>query len=232
VIESGRIEILREEDERLVRLAVLQPGQIFGEMGLVDERPRSLTARAVEVSRVTTVTRDELVELLFHRPEEGLRYIRTLFERLRAMNTRVAQAEDPPPAKTVAPAVRLTLLPLTDTASRVVPKRGRVIERLPFRIGRASEGKERDPLGMNDLSLPDEVPYHVSRNHLALEQNAQDVVVRDRGSFLGTIVNGVHVGGRHRGAEARLVEGENELALGSADSPYRFRVIVERDPGF
>ena len=229
VIESGRVEILREESERSVRLAVLEPGQIFGEMGLVDERPRSLTARALDATRVTTVTRDELVEMLFQRPEEGLKYVRTLFERLRAMNARVAQAEDLLPLDKASQPERVKILPLTDAMAKVLPADGLFVERLPFRVGRAADGKARDPLGLNDLALSDEVPYHVSRNHLALERNAQHLVVRDRGSFLGTLVNGVHIGGRHRGAEAVLVEGENEIALGSADSPFRFRVILERE---
>ena len=51
------------------------------------------------------------------------------------------------------------------------------------------------------------------------------------GSFLGTIVNGVEIGGRHSVAAAELKLGENDLVVGTVDSPFRFRVIVHRGPG-
>jgi len=225
VIESGQIEILKGE---VVRLGLLGAGQIFGEMGLVDERPRVLTARAVTEAQVTTVTRDELVDLLFRRPEEGLKYLRMLFERLRAMNFRVASAEE---AETVSwperIAPRVTLFALSEEGAEAVPAKGLVLDHFPFRIGRASKHGQRDPLGMNDLALQDESPYRVSRHHVCFDLVADRVVVKDRGSYLGTIVNGSRIGGEHSNTEVALQPGENRVALGTADSPFRFRVVVK-----
>ena len=61
------------------------------------------------------------------------------------------------------------------------------------------------------------------------EESLRDhVIVRDRGSFLGTIVNGAQIGGRHHAGTAHLRIGENEITVGSAESLFRIRVTVER----
>ncbi|MAR57184.1 MAG: hypothetical protein CMM93_08385 [Rickettsiales bacterium] len=49
VIVSGRIEIYHEQaDGGVERIAVLQPGAMFGEMGPMDDAPRNASARALE----------------------------------------------------------------------------------------------------------------------------------------------------------------------------------------
>jgi CRP-like cAMP-binding protein len=226
-LEAGRIEIVREEAVGDVVLAVLEPGEIFGEMGLVDERPRSLTARALEPARVTTVGRDEFVDMLLHRPQDSLAYVRHLFERLRAMNQR---ATEPPPrgsqATAVASAVRL--LPASPRAGEVLPPEVIEIDRFPFRVGRALQKGRLPGLEQNHLVLPDAPPYHVSRNHFAVDFSGGQLLVRDRGSYLGTIVDGAVLGGGQGGsAELALAPGDHEIVVGSGHSPFKLTVRVE-----
>jgi CRP-like cAMP-binding protein len=59
VIESGRVEIYRTlaNGER-TSLALLEAGQMFGEMGVLDAAPRSASARAVTDVVVRTVDLD------------------------------------------------------------------------------------------------------------------------------------------------------------------------------
>ena len=231
VIRSGHVGILKGEPETPVILAQLEPGDIFGEMGLVDERPRSATARADDEVQVTTVTPDEFVDMLFDRPKETIKYIRTLFERLRAMNAQFgAQA-----ALILTSAIRpvrtkVTLQPLSPASAKVVDKGGLTLDRFPFRVGRVTLKGERDSLDANDLYLPDQPPFNVSRNHFSLERTQEQVVLRDRGSYLGTIVNGEHLGGDRTAGEAGLTEGENEVIVGGRSSPFRFQVVVEPRP--
>ena len=47
VLVSGQVEILKKTTNGLVRLAVISPGEVFGEMGVVDRSNRSVTAKAV-----------------------------------------------------------------------------------------------------------------------------------------------------------------------------------------
>jgi CRP-like cAMP-binding protein len=227
IIKSGQVEILKGFPDRPVRLALLGPAQIFGEMGLVDERPRSLAARAVTEVRLKAVTRDAFATMIIEQPKESLKYLKTLFERLRAMNTRVAGESMPETAGQAETRLSVMLVPLTSKAGQVVPQEGLTLTVFPFRIGRASqELKGYDPMEINDLILPDESPHYVSKNHLSIDVEQGRAIIRDRGSYLGTVVNGLSIGGHHRGASAVLREGGNEVIIGSAHSPFRFRVTV------
>ena len=49
VIDSGEVDIVKEVDGEPVVLARLGAGEIFGEMGLVDDKPRSATASVVVI---------------------------------------------------------------------------------------------------------------------------------------------------------------------------------------
>jgi pSer/pThr/pTyr-binding forkhead associated (FHA) protein len=80
---------------------------------------------------------------------------------------------------------------------------------------------------MNDLALEDDAPFQVSAAHCAIEQLGPSLCVRDRGSARGTIVNGRMLGAVSREMLAALHPGENELVLGTPDSPHRFAVTVQ-----
>ena len=48
IIESGSIEISKSVQDDNVVIGVIPPGEMFGEMALIDDQTRSGTARAVE----------------------------------------------------------------------------------------------------------------------------------------------------------------------------------------
>lgn len=100
------------------------------------------------------------------------------------------------------------------------------ITHFPFRIGRKTDA--RNPLSQNDLAIDDQAPFNVSRNHCLLEWAAGRCFLVDRGSRLGTVMSGARIGGSSRTARLELPEGDGELALGGAESPYRFRITVRR----
>jgi CRP-like cAMP-binding protein len=66
LILEGKIRISREVPGMGEEaLAILGPGQVFGEMALLDEAPRSADARAHERCRVLTIHKDSFDDLLF-----------------------------------------------------------------------------------------------------------------------------------------------------------------------
>jgi CRP/FNR family cyclic AMP-dependent transcriptional regulator len=66
LILEGKVRISREVSGMGEEaLAVLGPGQIFGEMALLDESPRSADAYAHEACRVLSISKDGFDELLF-----------------------------------------------------------------------------------------------------------------------------------------------------------------------
>lgn len=56
VIEEGRIEISVMREDRTVVLSELGPGEILGEMAVIDQYSRTATARVIEDCRLTVVT--------------------------------------------------------------------------------------------------------------------------------------------------------------------------------
>src|SRR5580693_1413441 len=83
VIMRGRVEITKDRDGGLVRLAELGANQFFAEMSLIDEKPRTATVTTMEETECLLFTRDSFVTLMGKNPELAIRLARSLAERLR-----------------------------------------------------------------------------------------------------------------------------------------------------
>ena len=88
-ILRGRVEISILADGKPLILAQLGEGDIFGEMAMVDERPRSASAQALEVTECEVLTPENFNELVLSRPEVLIPYMASFFERLRTANDRL-----------------------------------------------------------------------------------------------------------------------------------------------
>lgn len=98
VVESGEVRISASVGQSEQRtLATMGAGDIFGEMAVVDDEPRSATATAETAVRTYFLRRDKLLELLQHRPELALDLVREFSIRMRALNQKyldeIIQAE-------------------------------------------------------------------------------------------------------------------------------------------
>ena len=65
------------------RKADLAAGEVFGEMGLIDQRPRSATVVAKEYTVCATYSENELMDVIRQAPDEALALMRALISRLR-----------------------------------------------------------------------------------------------------------------------------------------------------
>jgi CRP-like cAMP-binding protein len=91
LIAEGRIRIqLTGTDGREVVITVYGPGEIFGEMALLDGEPRSADAIAQEPSRVFWLQRDDFQAFLEDHPRAAMKMLAALSRRLRH-TTRVVQ---------------------------------------------------------------------------------------------------------------------------------------------
>ena len=70
-------------------IATCGPGELIGEMSVIDAAPRSATAVAVEPCVCRAYTADEILHLLENDPEAALNYVRMLIRRIRQSNRRV-----------------------------------------------------------------------------------------------------------------------------------------------
>jgi CRP-like cAMP-binding protein len=74
-------------------LAVLNRGEYFGEMGAIDDKPRSATAIAKGPVTCMSLGRDEFMDMLLNRPQESIDILKVLFQRLRIANEELARIE-------------------------------------------------------------------------------------------------------------------------------------------
>lgn len=90
-VESGRVQISAAIGNNETRvLATIGPGDFFGEMAVLDDAPRSATARAEEATTAFFLSRDELLDLLEREPRLALNIIREFSARMRALNRKYA----------------------------------------------------------------------------------------------------------------------------------------------
>ena len=69
IIESGKVEVSDLVNNKKAILAILGEKQIFGEMGLVEDKPRSATVTAIEDVRLAMLSRDNFNELFEKTPK-------------------------------------------------------------------------------------------------------------------------------------------------------------------
>ena len=79
-----------------VNAQTMRHGDVFGEMGIIDDSPRSASAVATEDTVCAAYTADEMMDLLESNPKEALAYIRTLIRRLRSNNIKILIDDDNP----------------------------------------------------------------------------------------------------------------------------------------
>lgn len=91
VVLDGKVKISRAAaDGRENLLAVLGPGEMFGELSLFDPGPRTATATTITDSRLASLDHDDLRPLLLERPGVAVHLLRALALRLRRTNEAMA----------------------------------------------------------------------------------------------------------------------------------------------
>ena len=245
-ILEGRIEIsILIEGQGEAPLGHLLPGDIFGEMALLDDKPRSASARALEPTRLHLMNGEEFNELFLRDPSVLAPFLSSFFERLRNTNDllrrELEQRKVPSHQlnqliekgvhfgehETLHPMPRITLTPKSKETCKAGAPASITLDRLPYRIGRRQSTEGADILCSNDLPLHDKFPYQISRNHCSIERLGTAIVVRDRGSTLGTLLNGQPIGTEAEHMVLPLSQGENHLTLGVEGSSFQFTILLE-----
>ena len=91
LIGRGKVKINHTtSDGHEVVLAILGPGDFFGELALLDDSPRSATAVALESTQTWTLHREEFLQYLMENPELSLHVLKTLAGVIRRLNTQLA----------------------------------------------------------------------------------------------------------------------------------------------
>lgn len=86
-IESGKVEVyLNNEDGREIIINELSAGDTFGELGLIDDAPRSASIRTTKASKMIVIQKSGFDEVLSNHPELGLHILKHLTKRVRALS--------------------------------------------------------------------------------------------------------------------------------------------------
>jgi CRP-like cAMP-binding protein len=89
VVHSGRIELTRRMADREAHLAYIPPGEFFGEMAILNNRPRSATATVVEDAWLLVIDGRTFEAMLRAKAEIAVRMIKSLAARLEQANRQI-----------------------------------------------------------------------------------------------------------------------------------------------
>lgn len=234
---TAEIEVLREVGVNSVVLGHVRGGEWLGEMGVIENRRRSATARASADGEVEILSAQQFLERVSSDPVLARDLILRLSVRLRKIEDKIAGdllpvahdwSRDSGTASDAVAAIGTTisLTAQTDALRARIGAAPIQVERLPFLVGRVRVEGETQPLHRPDLPIEDEPPFLLSRQHFMIAQSGSCLLVTDLGSTLGTLVNGQGIGQHFMKDTAPLHHGENYVVAGGHDSPFVWSVSV------
>lgn len=257
LILEGSFEVRRSVGGDSVVLGELGPGDLTGEMGVLENLPRSATVAARTDACVEVIPAEAFAEWIAARPDAARRLLTRQSAKVRSLTEEVGrlyaalrrfdpQAESPslgensptpsPARPTVAPPPAVILKPspaVRRIALRCLGAAGDaqvLVRRLPFRAGRRAPEIGQIENDAQTLLVDDAFPFRVSVNHFAIIEDPKlGLAVRDLGSDLGTCVNGQFLGGIFAKDTCRLMPGGNTVVAGGLDSPFVFKIGVEEE---
>lgn len=130
VIQAGKVKITKRVQDQEKVLATLGPGDFFGEMSILNNKPRSATAEVVEEAKVLVVEPKMFERMIRGNIEIAVRIIKTLAKRLQEADDQIAS------------------LLIKDANSRVV----HTLARLADSQGQKVDGGTRVAVTVHDLA--------------------------------------------------------------------------------
>jgi EAL domain-containing protein (putative c-di-GMP-specific phosphodiesterase class I) len=108
VIERGRVEISVERSGQKIILGYRGPGEVFGEMAVIDDKPRSATVQAVERCDLLMVTREQLTNRIEETDPVLRMCLTVILERFRATLLRLQVIDHEAPVAAIPPEPQAT----------------------------------------------------------------------------------------------------------------------------
>ena len=90
IVIHGRLKVLMSDEQgREVILSILGPGEFFGEMGLLDDSPRSASVVTLEPCELLTISKTDFKRSLAENSDLSLTVMRGLVKRLREADQKI-----------------------------------------------------------------------------------------------------------------------------------------------
>jgi CRP-like cAMP-binding protein len=199
IIQSGKVAIKKRVRDADTTLAVLEKGDFFGEMAILERLPRSATAEVIEAGDLIVIAGDTFGDMIKANPEIAVRMLRKYSIRLRETNKQIeailakggsgARAE--PRAEVPVPSAAPTTTVTGDAMCYLVSiSTGNVF---PVFKSESLIGRFDSVTGMRpeiDLTNEDQ-SRNISRRHARLViRDGQFFIAEEIGTMNGTFLNG------------------------------------------
>jgi hypothetical protein len=232
IIRSGQVVLTREANGATTELGKAGPGEVVGEMGVLQNLPRSATATAKGRVWLYGMTLSDLADKRSDGQDHpGTIVSRVLAQRLRKSMEKLDQATleklaaplTPPPA----PARNVSPSPVIKVGIRMGWRTGEQVQwseqnsehTLPMIFGR-EPGPQGAPAGTELVLIEENPPQRLAPLQFSLEFQNGAVLLRDDQSLHGTEVSGVLVGPSAGMTQVQLPAGTHVLVAGGEGSPY------------
>ncbi|MBM3580953.1 MAG: Crp/Fnr family transcriptional regulator, partial [Alphaproteobacteria bacterium] len=167
---AGHVKLgARAASGRELAFGIVKPGEIFGEIALLDGQARSVDATALDACEILFIDRRDFIPFLAGHPDIAIRLMTTLCARLRRTGQKVEDS-----ALGLAPRLARSLLQLADHHGRSSPEGLRIECRLSQRdLGQL--------IGMSRESVNKQLGRWRRQGLIAFEHRV--LVIRDPGLF-------------------------------------------------
>ena len=199
IIQSGRVAIKKRTGaNKDVTLAVLEKGDFFGEMAVLERMPRSATAEMSEAGDLIVISGDTFGDMIKSNPEIAFRMLRKYSIRLREMvkqievlGKQVAEGPGPTSTSTSLPPIPIPVAPAGEALAYFIAKTsGNVfpVYKNEVLLGRFDSVTGTAP----DVDLTNEdQARNISRRHARLViKNGAFFIGEEIGTMNGTFVAG------------------------------------------
>ncbi|MEL7058737.1 MAG: cyclic nucleotide-binding domain-containing protein [Acidobacteriota bacterium] len=218
LVQSGEFEVVQELGGYEKPVAVLERGDFFGEMSMLEDEPRTHSVRALTDGKLIKIRRREFPQLLDKKPDVSLRMIRKLGLRLSETEDMLLRARAGAASAAQAATEQVVqmvqwnahLIFLADDAQFPIPQKSEC------RIGRLDPVNQVHP--DIDLSKID-TQLTTSRRHAKILRRSDGFYILEERATNGTFVNGQRIS-----AERPLeIRSGDDLMFGA----IRMRLLVD-----
>ena len=239
IIRSGQVLLTREANGATSEIGKAGPGEVVGEMGVLQNLPRSATATAKGRVWLYGMTLADLTDKRSDGQDHpGTTVSRVLAQRLRQSMEKLDQAAlekmsaplaSPPqsPARAAAPTQATGAALSCKIGLRMGWRTGDQVQwseqgsehQLPMIFGRGP-GPATTPPGSELVLIEENPPQRLAPVQFSLELQNGSVVLKDEQSPYGTEVSGVSVGPSFGMTAVQLPAGTHVVVAGGEGSPY------------
>ena len=239
IVRSGQVVLTKEAGGSSSELARVGPGEVIGEMGVIQNLPRTATATAKGRCLLYGMTAQDLLDKRSDGQDHpGSIVSRVLAARLRKANEKLEKlelgtgsAQEPQRAQGSGTATANTVSSASKGGAKILLRMGwrvgdqvtwgeQVSEhQLPLVFGR-NPGPAGVLAGTEVVLLEEQPPQWLSPMQFRIESQSGGIFMRDEQSERGNEVSGVGIGPIYGVNQVQLPAGTHVLVAGGEGSPY------------